>query len=301
MSTQLRLPPAALLVTAVLLLYGLEAFIFAIAVEVPSAAFAQYVAKQVSNMLPEQAAIYTMAGAWILGFTLYVMFKHQAPGGIRLPRQVPPAMAIAIWAAVTLVIFNTDVQPLIQVFQMFALMIFYPLIEAASKSLETGLAAGIALVIIYSLFTSWFVKALNRIKVSAIAAASIASLVSLTVALLSLYVAASVFNQMGEMLRQNVGLAAALVLAGLVALRDLRNAMMNLDPSILAQLPVLALLARISLEALGITGAWGIILLALYWLVVVGITLGLGFGNKKLLVASATIVSASTLLATVGV
>jgi len=293
-----RLPTAMVLVSVVLLLYGLEAFLFALTVMVPSLAFAQKVGDRLVEFgLAGNVAAGIVAGAWILGVALYMLMQHRLPSGFRVPRTVPTTIAVAIFAAVTLILAFTDLASLMDAFRMLAMSIFYPFIKPFVET-NTGIASAVSvgLLVLYSLFSSWFARALDRTRASILLAASMASIVALVVSLISLVIVVKMFEVIQEHVASNTLIVAALVVLGLVALRDIRDALLRMDPTLLAQLPAFYVLANLATPLVG-NEILSVLLLATYWLVVVGILLGLATNSRRMLVAAAIVSSAMSLVA----
>ena len=94
----------------------------------------------------------------------------------------------------------------------------------------------------------------------------------------------------------NTLVIAALIVLGLVALRDIRDALLRMDPTLLAQLPAFYVLANLATPLVG-SEILSVLLLATYWLVVVGILLGLATNNRRMLIAAAIVSSAMSLVA----
>lgn len=90
-----------------LLVMGFETFIFGVLVLLPSTMFADAIGKLVGNVaLPRMA----MAAAWITSFAVYTLFRQKQRAWL----------PILVFSAVTLLIFNSDVSPIVSLIGAYA-------------------------------------------------------------------------------------------------------------------------------------------------------------------------------------
>lgn len=298
------LPTQAALISLILLIFGIEAFLFTVTVIVPSAAFAQNVgtALSVLGVWPGLSimAPSMMAGAWITGFSLYMILQRRMPTGFRVPRNIPLSVAILLVAVVIAVICHSDVSPLMTIFSGIAVALLGPFMEPLTQS-YFGLAAVIVPSILYSFVTTWLIKVIERARTSLLLAASISSIVALFLSMLTINLAVALVNQLVFTMRSSLYMVPAILLVVLAGMRDIREALMRLDPALLVQIPTIYIVIHALARALetampGITAVIPLLLLVAYMLVIVGASIGLGTGNRRLLCATAIISSTFSIL-----
>jgi len=270
-----RLPVWAVATSVLLLVMGFESFIFGILVLLPSTMFADAIGKIVSNVtLPRMA----MATAWILGFAIYTLLRQKQRAWL----------PILVFATVTLIIFNSDVSPIVSLIGAYAAVFTRQLIDLLGGSAAYG---GLVAALAYSIIISWLTKALERGKSSLLVSAAIATVIAEGISVMTLLLFGNLLNEVQSSFSGTTA-AILLLLVALAMLKDAKDALMKWDPAMLTQLPLAFMIANAVLPDIA-----RILAVLTYALAVFGAAAGLALRSRRLLVTASVIIGAFAPLA----
>jgi len=273
--SQARLPVWAVASSVLLLVMGFESFIFGVLVLLPSTMFADAVGKIVNNVtLPRMA----MASAWILGFAIYTLMRQRQRAWL----------PILVFATVTLIIFNSDVSPIVSLIGAYAAVFSKQLIDLLGGSAAYG---GFIAALAYSIIISWLTRALERGKSSLLVSAAIATVIAEGVSIMTLLLFGNLLNEIQSSFSGTTA-AIVLLLVALAMLKDAKDALMKWDPALLAQLPLAFMIANAVLPDIA-----RILAVLTYALAVFGAGAGLALRSRRLLVTASVIIGAFAPLA----
>ncbi len=271
---QARLPAWALASITLLLMIGFEAFLFGVLVLVPSAMFAEGIARTVGNVALPRIA---MAASWILGFAVYTLFKQRTRAWL----------PILVFTVTTIVVFSSDVEPLLALVGAYAAVIAEQLVALLGANAAYG---GLVAALVYSILASWMTRALERSKASLLLNAAIATVLAEGLSLITLLLFAGLLKAVESL--PGVVTAIVVLIIVLAMLKDIREALVKWDPALLVQLPLAFILTSALLPEIA-----RVLAVLTFALAVFGAGAGLALRSRKLLVTSSVIIGAFAPLA----
>ncbi len=269
MSTRSQLPVWALASASLLLVIGVEAFVFGVLVVIPSAFLAEGIGKTVGVSLAKMA----LAAAWIAGFAVYAIQRLRQNAWL----------AIVVFTVVTLILFNTNVDPIINALGAYAMIVVDKLVSLLGGS---SAYAGLVMLMVYSIVAPWMVRALERMKTSLLLSAAIAVVLAQGLSTMTLVVG----NELVKSLSGLGGVAGTVVVFAIVLamMRDAAAALRRWDPALLVQLPLMIAIIR----GAGFTEIANIFAILTYALTVFAAGFGLAFRSRRLLITASVIIGA---------
>lgn len=292
-----------LIVVALWLLLGLDVLVFGVAVLIPSITVTQMmmfriVLYQTNDMSAAlNAGFYAsllIAGLWFIGFIL----RYARGKTIASLVPMPEYAKLMIVGVSLMVLASTDVKTLADtLYNYLVMLVFYPLLSFLGD-IGSMLYMPIALLL-YTVTSSYVLRAIEKVKGSSMMVASIASAVVGGISLLTLTVASGLMSNLMKAREELAPIAAFLsfgiVMIAILSLRELRAAFVELRPEAIVQIPVILSILRPY-----ILGYFPELYVAIE-LVVAGLAValnaagaiaGLGLGSRRVLVGTAALNSA---------
>lgn len=298
------LPSVVTLVAiAAFLVLGVEMLLFGITVIVPSIAVTQMMISSAVYMQTGEAntaamsAFYAaslVAGLWFIGFVIRYARGKTIPALAPLPEY---AKIMMVGIGVFLVAAS-DIKSLVDsLYRYMMALIVNPLVLVLGD-IGSMFYAPIA-VALYTVTTSYLLRAVEKMKVSNLMAASLASLIVGGVAWVTIGVATGLMTTLLSVAKElgpiYTFVSFGMVLLAVFSLRELRTAFIELRPEAIAQLPVvLNILAPYLITAFPeIYVAVLLVVAAMVVALNAGAAIaGLGLGSRRILVGAAAVNSA---------
>jgi len=282
------------LVLAITLLLGINVALFTFLVIVPSFVIVQgYIYALTRNVTITTTVTSILTGLWMMGFAIRYARGEKLPAMIRAPEYVK---VLIMMLALTLIPFIDLYSALRTIYLTVVLAMVRPLVDALGAFAVLGVPLEI---MIYTMVSGYIVRALERIRGDVFTVATIMAAFSGVLAFITLSVTLTIVYYTIQTARALAGLttyvAAAMFLVSLFSIGELREALVELKPEAIIQIPAILTLA--SLFAAQLLPEIGVALSML----IVGFTIslntaasiaGLGLGNRRLLGSVAMVNSA---------